>query len=461
MNNHSQFFLALTLGLVVGSAGSLIGYASAEQSEESQDLPLDELRTFAEVFGRIKSDYVEQVDDRELLESAIRGMLAGLDPHSSYLDSEEYRDLQVGTSGEFGGLGIEVGMEDGFVKVIAPIDDTPAQRAGMKAGDLIIRIDDKPVKGMTLNEAVKIMRGKPGTEIGLSVLREGGERPFKVQLVRDVIHVASVKSRTLEPGYGYVRISHFQSRTTEDLLKVIGELKEESEGEIKGLVLDLRNNPGGVLNSAVGVSDAFLGGGLIVYTKGRVDDSELQFKAGPDDVLEGAPIVVLVNGGSASASEIVAGALQDHKRAIIMGGPTFGKGSVQTIVPIDNKTALKLTTARYYTPSGRSIQAQGIEPDITLMRGELNLAEKPEIEPLKEANLARHLDDTDTGIDADGEEVTEPKQGTEEAPDGDAEVEPKGDEKAKKKPLAVEDYQLSEALNVLKGLNILGRARDG
>jgi len=420
--------------------------AGAEELAEEK-LPLEELRTFAEVFGRIKSDYVEEVDDRVLLENAIRGMLAGLDPHSSYLDQKEYRDLQVGTSGEFGGLGIEVGMEDGFVKVIAPIDDTPAQRAGLEAGDLIIRIDDKPVKGMSLNDAVNVMRGKPGTSINLTIMRDGADRPFNVELVRDIIHVASVRSRTLEPGYGYVRISHFQSRTTEDLLSALSTLEEENGGGLKGLVLDLRNNPGGVLNSAVGVSDAFLVGGIIVYTKGRIEDSELQFKAGPDDVLDGAPIVVLVNGGSASASEIVAGALQDHKRAIIMGGSTFGKGSVQTIVPIDKVTALKLTTARYYTPSGRSIQAQGIEPDIELARVELNVSEDVDVSPLKEADLRRHLEENDApapaqdGTEGEGKETPDREESSE----------------TEKGPLAVDDYQLGEALNVLKGLNILGR----
>jgi len=452
MKNRFQLFL-LTLGLIVGVTGGNVGGALAEENKVREKLPLKELRTFAEVFGRIKSDYVEGVDDKELLESAIRGMLSGLDPHSSYLDKEEYRDLQVGTSGEFGGLGIEVGMEDGFVKIIAPIDDTPAARAGLKAGDLIIRVDDKPVKGMGLNDAVNVMRGKPGSEIGLTILREGADRPFNVELVRDVIHVASVKNRTLEPGYGYIRISHFQSRTTEDLLSGLSELEKENGGRLKGLVLDLRNNPGGVLNSAVGVSDAFLGGGQIVYTKGRVDDSDLQFKAGPDDVLKGAPIVVLVNGGSASASEIVAGALQDHKRAIIMGRPTFGKGSVQTIVPIDDSTALKLTTARYYTPSGRSIQAQGIEPDIELTSGELNVVEEPGIEPVKEANLRRHLDDAD-GEEADADTSADGTSGDGE--EGSERSKEEGKEQAKR-PLAVEDYQLGEALNVLKGLNILGR----
>jgi carboxyl-terminal processing protease len=449
MKTRLQLLLVLVSGIAIGGAGGLVGEVMAERNG-AEDLPLKELRTFAEVFGRIKSDYVEAVDDRELLESAIRGMLAGLDPHSSYLDQDEYRELQVGTSGEFGGLGIEVGMEDGFIKVIAPIDDTPASRAGLKAGDTIVRIDDKPVKGLSLNEAVTRMRGKPGSSISLTIMREGGDRPLKVELVRDVIHVASVRSRSLEPGYGYVRISHFQSRTTEDLLKAVANLKGENEGGLKGLVLDLRNNPGGVLNSAVGVSDAFLPGNeLIVYTKGRLDDSELRFKSGPDDVLDGAPMVVLVNGGSASASEIVAGALQDHRRAIVMGAPTFGKGSVQTIVPIDNSTALKLTTARYFTPSGRSIQAHGIDPDIVLERGEFTIAKEDGITALKEADLSRHLDDMDDADD--GAPESEDSGRSEDAGEDNAAAD------GKKRPLAAEDFQLAEALNVLKGVNILGR----
>ena len=409
--------------------------APEKASEPAQEaLPLDELRTFADVFGRIKEDYVEKVDDKALIESAIRGMLSGLDPHSSYLDGEEYRDLQVGTTGEFGGLGIEVGMEDGFVKIIAPIDDTPAQRAGLQAGDMIIRIDEKPVKGLGLSEAVKLMRGKPGTKIQLTILRGTDEKPFEVSIERAVIQVASVKSRSLEPGFGYVRLTHFQAHTTDDMLKAIEALKQSSGGSLKGLVLDLRNNPGGVLNSAVGVSDSFLKEGQIVHTEGRVKNSQMEFNAGPDDVLNGAPIVVLVNGGSASASEIVAGALQDQKRAIVMGTQTFGKGSVQTIVPIDDSTALKLTTARYFTPSGRSIQAQGITPDITLEHGEFKPLTDQELASLKEADLVRHLDDKGA------------------AKSGDA----KGDKAPK--PLAVEDFQLSEALNVLKGLTILAPA---
>jgi carboxyl-terminal processing protease len=414
------------------------------EPDQPEGLPLDELRTFAEVFGRIKSDYVEQVDDRSLLSSAIRGMLAGLDPHSAYLDSDQFDDLQEGTSGEFGGLGIEVGMEDGFVEVIAPIDDTPAQRAGIQAGDLIVRIDDKPVKGMSLSDAVELMRGEPGSTIELTLMRDGESKPLRIELERAVIKVASVKQRLLEPGFGYLRVASFQSRTTEDLLAAVEQLKRDSEEPLKGVVLDLRNNPGGVLNAAVGVSDAFLEDGLIVYTEGRLDDAKLEFRAGPDDVLEGAPLVVLVNGGSASASEIVAGALQDQRRALIMGNETFGKGSVQTIIPVDERTALKLTTARYYTPGGRSIQALGIVPDILLERGSLTLAADADLTSVKEANLVRHLAD-DNG--APEGEVDEPAP----ADDRDA------DNSEGSVPLAAEDYQLSEALNVLKGLVILGQ----
>ena len=431
MTDRLQSAFALGLGALILWATFQVEASFAEAAEGAEALPLDELRAFAEVFGRIKEEYVEGVDDKALLEDAIRGMLSGLDPHSSYLDTEDYRDLQVGTRGEFGGLGIEVGMEDGFVKVIAPIDDTPAQRAGLQAGDSIIRIDQKPVKGLSLNDAVNLMRGQPGTQIKLTVLRSTEEKPFDVTIERAIIQVASVRSRILEPGFGYVRISHFQARTTEDVLKAVETLNESNEGILKGLVLDLRNNPGGVLNSAVGVSDAFLTEGLIVYTKGRQEDSKLQFQAGPDDVLAGAPMVVLVNGGSASASEIVAGALQDHHRAIVMGNQTFGKGSVQTIVPIDEATALKLTTARYFTPSGRSIQAQGIAPDIALERGEFQPLADAELADLKEADLVRHLDD----------EATEPEPGAE----------------TPAKLLITEDFQLAEALNVLKGLDILSR----
>ncbi len=424
--------LAAALLIVAG----LFGHTRAVIAEKAEEapasgLPLEELRVFAEVFGRIKNDYVEPVDDRKLLKYAIEGMLSGLDPHSAYLDEEDYRDIRVGTSGEFGGLGIEVGMENGFVKVIAPIDDTPAQRAGVRSGDLIIRLDDQPVKGMTLDEAVKQMRGKPGTKIRLTIVREGEDKPIVITVVRDVIKTVSVKQRMLEPGFGYVRLSQFQARTPEDMLSGIATLKREAGGSLKGLVLDLRNNPGGVLNAAVAVSDAFLTSGTIVYTEGRIRDSQLKFKAAPDDALEGAPMVVLVNGGSASASEIVAGALQDHKRAVIMGQQTFGKGSVQTIVPVNDRTAVKLTTARYFTPNGRSIQAEGIVPDILLANVRLTKGEESATQ-LKESDLARHLvNPEDNG---DKKKAADKAAGAE-----DAET----------------DYALSEALNLLKGLAIL------
>ncbi|HEC19378.1 MAG TPA: S41 family peptidase, partial [Gammaproteobacteria bacterium] len=332
--------------------------------------------------------------------------------------------------------GIEVGMEDGFVKVISPIDDTPAQRAGVKAGDLIIRLDEKPVKGMTLHDAVKIMRGKVGTEITLTIIREGEEKPLKITITRDVIKVKSVRSKDLGDGFGYVRISQFQSHTGENLTEAIDKLKKDNGGKLEGMVLDLRNNPGGVLNAAVEVSDAFLDSGLIVFTKGRIADSEMKFSATPRRLLDGAPLVVLVNGGSASASEIVAGALQDHKRAVIMGSRTFGKGSVQTILPLNEKTALKLTTARYYTPSGRSIQAEGITPDIVLAPVKVTKLEGFG-ERVKEADLSGHLDNGNTkGKNKDNKKNT------------------KGED-IEELTLAQKDYQLFEALNVLKGMRIL------
>lgn len=448
--------LILTVGFVLGTSVSLCSNVLAQKNapaspkvEELQTLPFDELRTFTEIFGRIKQDYVEPVSDKKLLEDAIRGMLSGLDPHSSYLASEEYKELQEGTTGQFGGLGIEVGMENGFVKVVSPIDDTPAQRAGVKAGDLIVRLDDKPVKGMSLADAVKIMRGEPGSQIILTVIREGEEAPLKFELTRDIIKVKSVKSRLLEKNYGYLRISSFQSGTGQSLLEAIDDLKKENEGPMKGVVLDLRNNPGGVLNAAVDVSDAFIDSGLIVYTEGRIKNSEMRFNATPDDVINGAPIVVLINGGSASASEIVAGALQDHKRAIIMGEKSFGKGSVQTILPTSNGAAVKLTTARYFTPSGRSIQAQGIEPDVTLARVKLAALDKAKIEAVKESDLSHHLTN---GNDKD-------KQGKSNGAEEKNELNKDELEKDADTPDVAEenirDYPLNEALNLLKGVSIL------
>jgi carboxyl-terminal processing protease len=432
MSAKRQNALLVLVGLLTGLSLSIgHGVFAEREAETPASLPVEELRTFSDVFGRIKNDYVEDVEDKTLLENAVRGMLSGLDPHSAYLDQEQFKELQVGTSGEFGGLGIEVGMEDGFVKVIAPIDDTPAQRAGVEAGDLIIRLDDTPVKGLSLNDAVKIMRGKPGTTLRLTIVREGVEQPLKIDIKRDVIKVKSVKQRMLADGFGYVRISQFQSKTAENMVDAVAELRKEAGGPLKGLVLDLRNNPGGVLNGAVAVSDAFLKKGLIVYTEGRVNDSKLRFNATPDDILDNAPLVVLVNQGSASASEIVSGALQDHRRAIIVGNQTFGKGSVQTILPLSNGTAVKLTTARYFTPSGRSIQAEGIKPDIELEQVRVSAADGA-FEPIKEADLSGHLSNGNGG----------------------GKKKPDGEVTEEKESLAQTDYQLYEALNLLKGLSL-------
>ena len=456
MNHRMRSLLILGLGLLLGISLAL-GRGVLAQREEAQaasPLPLEELRTFTEVFAKIKSDYVEPVEDKVLLESAVRGMLAGLDPHSSYLDSNAFKELQIGTTGEFGGLGLEVGMENGFVKVIAPIDDTPASRGGVHAGDLIIRLDDTPLQGMELNDAVKLMRGPEGSQITLTLLRKGEEKPLRITLTRAIIKVKSVKSQTLEPGFAYLRISQFQAQTAPNMIEAIDKLKKDSNGEMKGLVLDLRNNPGGVLNAAVAVSDAFLEKGLIVYTEGRVKDSQFRFNATPEDVLKGAPIVVLVNGGSASASEIVAGALQDQKRAIVMGTKTFGKGSVQTILPMTNDSALKLTTARYFTPNGRSIQAEGIVPDVVLENVKLAATEQSGIELIKESDLTRHLINNkgqDGKAGADGKE-----QGEKGESKGDATSAPEtGAPEKPKEPLLTSDYQLHEALTLLKGLAIL------
>ncbi|MFT5446052.1 MAG: carboxyl-terminal processing protease [Gammaproteobacteria bacterium] len=451
----------LLAGLLIGAVLATGQTVSAQRGQRGQPttLPLEELRTFTEIFAKIKNDYVEPVSDKELLENAIRGMLSGLDPHSAYLVPDDYKQLQQGTSGEFGGLGIEVGMEDGFVKVISPIDDTPASRSGIEAGDLIIRLDDTPVKGMTLGDAVKLMRGKPGSDIILTVVRTGRDGPFKITITRDIIKVRSVRNRLLDDGYGYLRITQFQTRTGEYLRDAINKLKEESsDGRLNGVVLDLRNNPGGVLSAAVSVSDAFLTDGIIVYTDGRLEDSKLKFNAKPTDVLDGAPIVVLVNGGSASASEIVAGALQDHKRAVIMGEKTFGKGSVQTILPMENGSALKLTTARYYTPSGRSIQAEGIEPDIEVARLQISQPEAAISLRIKERDLRKHLRGSDEKREGEDNKDSTPSEAPSKSIGKDASGADKASDNAaedSKGALASRDFALFEALNLLKGITIL------
>ncbi|WP_291945676.1 S41 family peptidase [Marinobacter sp.] len=400
--------------------------------DPEKQLPLDDLRKFTEVFSRIKAAYVEEVDDSQLLESAIKGMLSDLDPHSTYLAPKDYEKLEESTSGEFGGLGIEVGMENGFIKVIAPIDDTPAELAGVQAGDLIIKLDEKPVKGMSLEEAIQLMRGKPGTILTLTIMRDGGSTPVEIDVERAVIKVTSVKSRMIENGYGYVRLTQFQAETGGQFTKALNKLKEDHGGVLDGLVLDLRNNPGGVLQAAVATADALLDEGLIVYTEGRIQSSRLRFSAKDGDVMAGTPIVVLINGGSASASEILAGALQDHKRAVIMGTQSFGKGSVQTVIPLDETHAIKMTTARYYTPDGRSIQATGIKPDIEVKPAELKeLDSRPFF---TEADLSGHL----IGQDEEAEgNLSKPENQV--------------------GSIADRDYQLRSALNLLKGLHILNR----
>ncbi len=442
------------LGTVIGVATSMsLNVFAFKGARPTPTIPLEQIKKFSEVYSRIKRSYVEEVDDKKLISGAISGMLSSLDPHSAYLDADAFEELRVGTSGEFGGLGIEVGMENGFVKVISPIDDTPAYKAGLKAGDLIIRLDDKPVKGLTLSDAVKLMRGKVGAPIELMVVREGKDKPFKVKIIRAIIKIKSVKQRMLEPGFGYVRISSFQSKTTRGVINALTKLKKENKGKLKGIILDLRNNPGGVLNGAVGVSDVFLdNSGKIVYTEGRVADALMRYDANSGDKLEGAPMVVLVNQGSASASEIVSGALQDHKRALIVGQKTFGKGSVQTVLPLDAKTAVKLTTARYFTPSGNSIQAKGIIPDIVIKSLHLknNKQDDDVFVPLSEADLTGHLSNPKSNNDDNNNKK----------PNSKTEAIKKSADKAKKDKktevdLATKDYPLYEALNVLKSMSLV------
>lgn len=414
-------------------------------------LPLNELRVFAEAFNRISSAYVEEIDDKTLLENAIKGMLSQMDPHSSYLDKDSFDDLQESTSGNYGGLGIEIGMEDGFVKVISPMDDTPAAKAGIESGDLIIQLNDTPVKGMSLSDAIEAMRGEPGSEIEITLIKTDNPTPTLLTLTREVIKVASVRQRYLEDGFGYLRIAQFQSGTGDEVEKAVIQLKDE--GDLDGLIIDLRNNPGGILQSAVAVSDVFIDDGLIVSTRGRMEDSEQRYNARKPDSIHGVPIVVLVNAGTASASEIVAGALQDHGRAIVMGTTTFGKGSVQTILPLTNEKAIKLTTARYYTPNGKSIQAAGIIPDIWVGRSKVTPA-KSNPWRIKEKNLAKHL--AGDNENAKGEsDVDDPQSPDSLDPDSPESTSPY----SSNMELAVRDYQLNEALILLKGLHILGRTK--
>jgi carboxyl-terminal processing protease len=463
MSGRLRSWGLIGVGLIAGVSISY-GVTAYAFRDNRYPIPVEEIREFTDVFGAIKANYVENVEDKKLMEEAISGMLAGLDPHSAFLDGEAYRDLQIGTQGEFGGLGIEVGAEDGAIKVIAPIDDTPAARAGIRAGDMIVKIDDKFTRGMSLTDAIKLMRGKPQTPILLTIARKGEALPLEIKIVRDIIRVQSVKAHPIEPGFGYVRISQFQDRTTEDLVRQIGELYKS--GPLKGLVLDLRNDPGGVLNGAVGVSAVFLApGATVVSTEGRTEDAHRQFVASPSDYLRGSaedplarlpaavksvPMVVLVNGASASASEIVAGALQDHRRAQLIGTQTFGKGSVQSVIQIrndrENPAAIKLTTARYFTPSGRSIQAKGIAPDLVVEdTAEGNFAGLS----VREADLANHLVNNSTAPGGRGAEGTPDKAAPEPAEPEHAPLAARRYEFG-----SADDYQLKQAMNFLKGLPV-------
>ena len=396
--------------------------AESDSAATEDELPLEDLRTFTEAFHQIRTNYVNEVSDQELLEYAINGMLSGLDPHSSYLNKTDYLLLQESTSGEFGGLGLEVTMENGFIKVVSPIDDTPAYRAGIQAGDLILKIDNKAVKGLKLDDSIDLMRGKKGSKVSLTIIREGMDKPLDITLKRDVIIIKSVKSRLLEKKYGYLRIAQFQNKTAKDVKTHIEKMLDDTNNQLQGLIIDLRNNPGGILNAAIDISDTFLTEGIIVYTEGRTNESKEEFHATNNALLKDKPIVILINSGSASASEIVAGALQDHNRAVIAGTTSFGKGSVQVILPLPRERAIKLTTARYYTPLGRSIQAEGIKPDIKIQSAKLTFI-KDTLE-IKEANLSKHLKNKNKEKTAKNKESD---------------------------PL-INDYQLHEALNLLKAM---------
>lgn len=450
----------ISLGMVAGITAS-IQFDAIAQRTAAGPLPLEELRQLADIFGLIKSDYVEPADDKKLLTEAMSGMVASLDPHSAYLDKKAYKELRESTQGKFVGLGIEVGMEDGYVKVISPIEDSPAYHAGIKAGDLITRLDTTPVKGLTLDQAIKRMRGEPNTKITLTIARKDEDKPLVITITRQEIHVQSVKSKVVEPGYAWLRVTQFQEPTVEDMVKKLTAIYAQ-EPNLKGLVLDLRNDPGGVLPGAIGVSAAFLPKDVVVVsTNGQLPSSKSSFYAKREyyasnpindplaklpEALKKVPMVVLVNTGSASASEIVAGALQDYKRAIIMGSQTFGKGSVQSVIalPPDRQTAVKLTTARYYTPNGRSIQAKGIVPDILV--DEYADGDGLNSLRLREADLTKHLSN-----DKEAEPATTPKVDELE------ETQRLIALAKKRKPLefgSKEDFQLAQALNQLKGLPV-------
>jgi len=418
--------------MAVGAIAGTVMLAIPATAQQNNSETYRQLNLFGDVFERVRADYVEDVSDENLIEAAINGMLTSLDPHSSYLSPKNFRDMQVQTRGEFGGLGIEVTMENGYVKVVSPIDDTPAFRAGLKPNDLITHLDGEAVQGLTLSQAVEKMRGKVGSDLKLTVRREGRDA-FDVTVTRAVIKIRSVRSRMEGDDIGYVRITSFSEQTATGVTRAIKRFKENSKNKLKGIVLDLRNNPGGLLDQSVKVSDAFLNQGEIVSTRSRRADEGQRFNAKPGDVAEGMPIVVLMNGGSASASEIVAGALQDHRRGIVMGTRSFGKGSVQTIIPLSGHGAIRLTTARYYTPSGRSIQAKGIDPDIIVEQATLQKVDQPR--RTREDDLRGRLDNPNGGAPA---KPADPEKPAAVAPE---------------KPV---DYQLARAMDLLRGIALYG-----
>ena len=459
MRSKLEKFILMLGGAIVGILISINLPVFADKTKSST-LPIEELRTFAEVFGKIKSDYVEPIEDKKLINEALNGMLSGLDPHSTFLDLDHFKDLEMGTTGEFGGLGIEVGMQDGFVLVISPIEDTPAYKAGLKSGDLIMKLDSTDVKGLTLNEAVKLMRGKPSTTIKLQILRKGVDSPFELKVTRAKIKTKSVKAKLVEPNYAYIRITQFQERTGEDLAKALKKLRAENKFAFNGIILDMRNNPGGLLNSSVAVSAAFLKEGqLVVYTEGRAPDSKMNLTTSPENFIrnnseknnylkklpadiKNTPMVVLINNGSASASEIVAGALQDHKRALVVGTRSFGKGSVQSILPMANGTAIKLTTARYFTPNGRSIQGKGIVPDVVVEDGMENIA-------MRESDLKNSLSNPDEKKKGENDPTLEELKDTPTSDGAEALRNFKPTKFGEK-----DDKQFIEALNILKGIDL-------
>jgi len=468
MDNRWKKAGLISLGAVLGVLLSL-NFSAIGQRESQPPIPYEDLQLLAAVFGKIKSDYVEPVSDEKLIKEAIIGMVHGLDPHSDFLDTEAFKELQVDTHGKFGGLGVEIGIEDGLIRVVSPIEGTPAFRAGIKPGDFVVKIDEIATRDLPLNKAVELMRGEPGTQVALTVVRRDAEAPLTFTLTREEIKIKSVRAKMLEPGYGYIRVTSFQERTGEDLTKSLRDLYKQDE--LKGLVLDLRSDPGGLLDEAVAVSAAFLPkDALVVYTEGRTPDSHMRLTAsrenytrGHEDYLKGlppavkrVPIAVLVDGGTASASEIVAGALQDYKRATVLGTQTFGKGSVQTIMQLGNGAGLKLTTARYYTPAGRSIQAKGIEPDIVVNDGR-NLSYR-----IREANLDHHLETPEAGgrvsTSAIGALKTVDKaSANDQANAGENAMPTKATSRFEFG--AADDFQLAQAINHLKGRPVLASTK--